>query len=145
MRHKWRNIDEISWPRFIAELKATAPAHPSAPFHDVKDRLQRAMVMGPGLCIGPHCDCTCPELTGSGPSVCNRCGPRHARSLRGVRIQLAHPDDFDAVIFPIHALNYVNIPARGMEADSLRIELPESQPCVSIVYFPAAPRRRNRS
>lgn len=112
MRYKCRDINEIAWSRLIAELKAIAPAHPSAPLNDIKNRLQCTVVMGPGLGVGLHCDCTRPKLAGSCPSVCNRCGPRHARSLRRIRVHLACPNDFDAVIFPIHAPDYVNIPAR---------------------------------
>ena len=103
VRNERRNIDEITRPGFITKLKRIAPAHASAPAHNVEHCFQLAMMMRPGFGIRLHDHSPGPKLGGAGTGVRNGSSARHPRRLRSVSVQGSGANDFDAVLFPVHS------------------------------------------
>ena len=68
MRYERRNIDEIAWSGFTAELEVVSPPHASPAANNVKDGFELAVVMRSSLCVG---------LIGIGAAVTRRPLPHH--------------------------------------------------------------------
>ena len=103
VRHIRRHVNEISRTGFLAEFQSIAPPHARAAAHDVEDRFEFAVMVRSGLGIGIYDDRTGPQFASACARVRDGRFPGHARSLGSVRVERADSDDFDSLLFPIHA------------------------------------------
>src|SRR5262249_26067965 len=101
VRNEWRHVDEISGSGILDEFQPVAPPESRAALHYVKNGLEIAMMMSAGLCVRLHDNRARPPFVGARPRVRNGRGASHAGCLRRVAVQLASPDDPDAMLFPI--------------------------------------------
>jgi hypothetical protein len=119
VRHIRRHVNEISRTGFLAEFQSIAPPHARAAAHDVENRLEFAVMVRPGFSVRIYDDRTGPQFGSAGARVRDGGFPGHARSLGSVRVERAGSDDFDSVLFPIHA----SILAFGVADDTKRSAL----------------------
>src|SRR6267143_3554028 len=101
MRDEGRDVDEVAGAGFGDEFELVAPAHTRLAAHYVDHALDRAVMMRAGLGLGVDDDGAGPEFLGAGAGVGDGGGAVHARSLRGVDVELVGMDDAHAVVLPL--------------------------------------------
>src|SRR4051794_12936345 len=84
-----------------ATYSKRSPQRIRASGHDIDDALNRPVMMRPGLGVRLDVDCSRPELLGARARGGDGGSARHAWGLRRIGIQLAGPDDADAMSAPI--------------------------------------------
>src|SRR5262249_54006455 len=72
VRYERRHIDEIARTGFGRELQPFAPTHARLAAHHVDDALQLAVVMCPGLGVGPNVHRACPNFLGADAGIVDR-------------------------------------------------------------------------
>src|SRR5436190_3207177 len=100
MRDEGRDVDEVAGAGFGHEFELVAPAHARLAAHHVDHALDRAVVVGAGLCLGVDDDGAGPEFLGAGARVGDGGGAVHAGGLRGVDVELVGVDNAHARVLP---------------------------------------------
>src|SRR5262249_42159729 len=134
VRYERRHIDEIARTGFGGELQPLAPTHARLAAHHVDDALQLAVVMCPGLGVGPNVHRACPNFLGADAGIVDRGLAIHARRLWGVGIERMARNDAHAIVFPFRRPFAV-----GFGVHVVALVLPRAAPGF-IAIAPAAPR-----
>src|SRR5262249_9716995 len=96
--HRCNRPDRVQ--RWTTAARPHATARWRQPAHLVDDALELAVVMCPGLGVGPNVHRACPNFLGADAGIVDRGLAIHARRLWGVGIERMARNDAHAIVFP---------------------------------------------